>query len=442
MANSHDGQPNILLVITDQQHGDMMGCAGNPYLETPAMDALAETGVRFDRSYCTNPVCSPSRTSIMTGRFPSEVGLASNDDSHLESIPAPITSTGLGHVLREAGYDTAYAGKQSLPADMTPAALGFETLTTDDREGCVTTCAEFIERDRREPFFLVSSFINPHDICYMAIRDAMRAIEDFDHPLDERAVAALDRALERPEHVDREEFFADRAPPLPSNHDPQVDEPEAVDHLLDRRPFRRYVREAWSDERWREHRWAYCRLTEMVDAQIGRLLDAMEERGIRENTVVIFTSDHGDMDGSHQLEHKTVLYEEAVRVPFIVSHPDVAGAGTVDDRLVSVGLDLLPTVCDYAGRDPPNHCAGRSVRPLVEGAFDGPTDGWRSHVSIESELGDAIVTDRYKYVRYDRGDHREQLYDLQADPGETRNRLADPATAGTVAELRDRLSSR
>lgn len=435
MANSDDSRPNVVFVYTDQQSADMMSCAGNAHLETPAMDELAETGVRFDRAYCTNPVCSPSRTSLMTGRFPSAVDVRSNEDARAATVQDSIASTGLGHALRDAGYDTAYTGKQHLPGDATPETFGFDTLTTDARNECSEACADFVTADRDDPFFLVASFINPHDICYMAIRDCRRAISGYEGPQNATAEAALDTALEQPDGIDREEFFKEYAPPLPPNHEPQADEPGAVRELVEQRRFKQYIREEWSDERWREHRWAYCRLTEMVDAQIRRLLAALEESGKREDTVVVFTSDHGDMDAAHRLEHKTVFYEEAVRVPFIVSRLGTSAAGTIDGSLVCNGLDVLPTMCDYAGIDPPAHCDGRSVRPLVEGR----DDDWRSHVRIESEIGEAIVTDRYKYALYDRGENKEQLYDLRVDPGETKNAADDPYDADHVADLRSRL---
>jgi choline-sulfatase len=418
-------RPNVLVVFTDQQSADMLSCAGNENLETPAMDRLAESGVRFERSYCANPVCSPSRSGLLTGRFPSAIDQRRNADGHIDHVPHEIAANGLGNALREAGYDTAYAGKTHLPSDLTPERLGFENLGRDARDGCADACADFLRADREDPFCLVASFINPHDICYMAIRDARNALPTFEGPSSETAESVLDAALERPADVDEETFFAEYAPELPSNFEPQADEPAAVGECIDRRAFRRYVREEWSDERWREHRWAYARLTERVDAQIGRVLDALESTGQREDTVVIFTSDHGDMDAAHRMEHKTVLYEEAVRVPFVVSDPD-GPSGTVDDRLVSL-LDVLPTVHDYAGLTPPADCAGRSLRPLVEDIdTDRTTDpDWRSHVRIEAADGEALVTDRYTYALYDDGANREQLYDRETDPGETRNHAGE-----------------
>jgi choline-sulfatase len=407
-------QPNVLLVLTDQQSGDMLSAAGNPYLDTPAMDRLADSGIRFERAYCANPECSPSRTSIFTGRYASAIDQWSNDDSHIDHVPDSIAELGLGHTVRAAGYEAVYAGKDHLPSDLSIERLGFNYLTADERDGCVDACIDYLESDPDDPFCLVASPINPHDICYMAIRDAR---ENSDQSLleNETAEGILDAALDRPEGVDEESFFEDYAPPLPENHEPQTDEPGAIDAHLDERPFKRYIREEWSAERWREHRWAYARLTELVDAQIGRLLDTLEETGLREETVVIFTSDHGDMDGAHRLEHKSVLYEEAVRVPLLISDPR-GPSEQVDDRLVSL-LDVLPTICDYANGDPPSEADGRSLHPLIHG--EDAED--RSYVRIESRLGEAIVGDRFKYALYDTEPNREQLYDLDTDPGEMQN---------------------
>ena len=412
-------RPNILYVFTDQQQAGMMGCAGNPYVRTPAMDSIAANGVRFERAYCANPVCLPSRYSMMTGRMPGDVGIRSNPDGNRASISAQVQSTTMGWLLGEAGYDAAYGGKVHLPPGMSPEEMGFTYLTADQRDGLADASADFIRRERDRPFMLVSSFINPHDICFMAIGDA-GGDEVYGVNLDpERRVAelsALGEALKLPVGVSEQEFLDRICPPAPSNLEPQDPEPEAVGMIVDQRPFKRHARQSWSPERWRLHRWAYCRLTEMVDRQIGRVLDALRETGQEEDTVVIFSADHGDMDGSHRMEHKTVLYEEATRVPLIVSWKGVTHAGQVDrDHLVSNGLDLLPTICDYAGVVPPDDLEGVSLRPLVEGT---PPGDWRARLHVESEFGHMVAAGRYKYVLYDEGRDGEQLIDLDSDPGE------------------------
>lgn len=426
-------QPNILFIFTDQQSASMMSCTGNRYVRTPAMDSLAAEGVRFPRTYCTNPVCTPSRFSLFTGRLPSEIGLRNNDHRHIEAIPAHIMQQGLGWVLRRAGYETAYAGKVHFPK-MAPEDLGFATICTDERDELAEACARFVSQTHERPFCLVASFINPHDICYMAIRDF--AETEQEHRLLAKGaveLATLDEALRLPEGMSEEAFFAECCPPLPPNFAVQVDEPEAIGRMQARSPFKRKARERYDERRWRLHRWAYARLTERVDAQIGKVLAALRASGQAENTLVVFTSDHGDMDAAHRMEHKTAFYEEAARVPLLIAWPGVTAAGVVDAHLVSNGLDLLPTLCAYAGAEPPGNVAGLSLRPLAEG---DPPPVWRQALPVESEMGRMIVTERYKYMLYDDGMQREQLIDLVADPGEMRNAAADPEQRVRLESLR------
>jgi len=281
----------------------------------------------------------------------------------------------------------------------------------------------------------VASFINPHDICYMAIRDSQQNKQEQE--LIKRGTKecqALDQALVRPSGVSEETFFSTHCPPLPRNFEPQADEPEAISQILEQWPFRAMARQEWSDYRWREHRWAYARLTEMVDTQISRVLKALRENGLDDNTVVIFTSDHGDMDSAHKTEHKIVLYDEACRVPLIISQPGSTRAGTVNTTdLISNGLDLLPTLCDYAGIDPPCDLHGTSIRPLAENRGKCHRD---SPIPVENEFGRAIISDEFKYVLYEQGTHREQLYDLRTDPGETRNAAHDKVNHDVLKQLR------
>jgi arylsulfatase A-like enzyme len=161
----------------------------------------------------------------------------------------------------------------------------------------------------------------------------------------------------------------------------------------------------------------------MVDKEIGTVLDALRQAGLEDNTLVVFTSDHGDMDSAHKMEHKSVLYEEAVRIPFIMSYKGRIPAGVIDDtHLVSNGLDLLPTLCDYAGIKTPNELRGRSLRPLAEGK---DAKQWRDFIVTESQNGRMVRTKRFKYCIYDSGRHREQLIDMANDPGEMKNLAED-----------------
>ena len=216
---------------------------------------------------------------------------------------------------------------------------------------------------------MIISFINPHDICYMAIRDYRS--EDEIRQLEERRTIefrTLDQALKMPEGITKEEFYEKYCPPLPPNYEPQKGEPKAITSLIDRRPFRRNARDNYSDDDWRLHRWAYCRLTEQVDNKVQVILDALMESGQIGNTIILYSSDHGDMDAAHRMEHKKALYEEAANIPYLAMWKGHIPAGQVDDHhLVSTGLDLLPTICDYAGLKGVSDPRGKSLRPLFEG---------------------------------------------------------------------------
>jgi len=429
-------KPNLLVILTDQQHSRMMGCAGNPWVQTPAMDSLAATGIRFERAYCTNPVCVPSRFSMFTGHMPSHIGMWGNGKPREDANASEFEQAGIGWRLRKAGYETVYGGKVHLPLKLKPEGLGFHDLTRDERDGLAESCADYL-RERTpddQPFCMVASFINPHDICYMAIRDFPTS--DMDHVLLRKGdveCATLDAALQRPEGVSEAAFFAEHCPPLPPNLEPQADEPEMIQRMVQDRAFRRLAREQYGEKEWRMHRWAYKRLTEMVDAQIGKVLDALRASGLEEETVVIFTSDHGDLDAAHRLEHKSAFYEESASVPFIISQKGVTPVGEVDViHPVSNGLDLIPTLCDYAGIAKPHGLSGRSLRPLAE----GEKPDWREAVPVESSLGRMVAGTRYKYVRHFDGANAEQLYDLETDPHEMRNSLEAEGNHGVVEHHR------
>lgn len=415
-------RPNVLVLTTDQQHAGMMSCAGNRWLKTPAMDGLAATGTRFDLACSANPVCLPQRTSWMTGHYPSRFGIEHNGQKG--PVPPEVLAKSLGRLFRDAGYECVYGGKTHWPAGMTHATLGFENFTGDQRDGLADRCAAFLRRKHDKPFLLFASFINPHDICYMAIRAYAASQRPASGPARSRGMPRpLVEALKLPDRVSREAFFAEHCPPLPDNFDIPADEPPGV-LASDGRGFRVWARANWTAEDWRLHRWAYARLTERVDGQIARVLAALRAAALEESTVVAFASDHGDMDAAHRLEHKSVFYEESARVPLIVSLKGVTQAGTVDrEHLVSAGCDLLPTLCDYAGIAPPAGLPGRSVRALAEGK---PAANWRDALVIETSGGRCLRTARHKYCVYAGSGPREQLMDLKADPGELKDLVGDP----------------
>ena len=433
-------KPNILFIMTDQQSASMMSCTGNKWLKTPALDSLAARGVRFERAYACNPVCVPARFSLQTGLMPSAIGMGENKDSGRSKVTDAMVTQSIGPLLSGAGYETVYGGKVHMPKQMNNVQnMAYRMLTRDVRGGLAKECAKFIKGPHKKPFFLFASFMNPHDICYMALNDYYRSKGRSE--IGNRDSKICEGVLKKPRTSGDVKGFVDKnCPPLPANHNIPANEPEAITtRYTNVRAFRAYARKNWPESNWRLHRWAYCRLTEMVDAHIAVVLDALKTAGLEDNTVVIFTSDHGDMDSAHKLEHKSILYEEAARIPFIMSHKNHIPKGKVDDtHLVSNGLDLICTLCDYAGIEAPKGLAGASLRPLAEVK---KVSDWRDSIVVESQNGRMLRTDRYKYCIYDSGANREQLIDLKNDPGEMKNLAGDAAFKGVLDKHRKLLAA-
>jgi choline-sulfatase len=435
-------QPNIIYVFVDQLSANMMSCSGNEYLNTPALDYIAKNGIRFTRAYTTNPVCSPARVSMMTGRFPSyfndNTGKEVRENKGSMRIPTvtqEVANTTLASYLKKANYDLYFGGKEHLPEPLSPEALGFNKFSNNERSELVNTAANIINQKHKKPYFMVVSLINPHDICYMALRQ--KATSEKDSKLLKNAsveLETLDAAMKIPEGVTKEEFYQNYCPPLPKNYEPQIDEPKAVLSLINERPFRKNAREHFTDNDWKHHRYAYHRLTEVMDNEIQVLLDAIKKSGQEENTLIIFSSDHGDMSASHRMEHKSTLYEESANVPFMAMWKGHIPSGQVNDvDLVSNGLDILPTVCDYANIEGVSDSRGKSLRSL----FEGKRVKWRVTLGVESEIGKMVVDQSgLKYIRYDVDGIEEQLLSLKDDPFETKHFTNDLKYKAELERLR------
>ena len=398
-------RPNILFIITDQHHANMLSSAGNPYLKTKALDGMAKAGIRFTNAYVTNPVCVPSRISMATGMMPGRFGVFNNGMK--AKISKEVGDNSLGKLIKSGGYDTFYGGKVHLAPVLSPLRAGYDEFCKDQRDELPEVCIEFMTRKRDKPFFAVASFINPHDICFAY--NARQAKRGKGKPL----VNAL--------YKEAEALPEDKLPPLPANHAIPKREPEAIEATMKVTATTpaKLIRKDYNERDWRNYRWIYCRLTERVDAQIGRLLDALKKNGLEENTLVVFTSDHGDMDGSHRLASKNVFYENSAGVPFIMQYKGVIPPNQVDEKsLVSNGLDVVPTLCDYAGVSAPEYLLGRSLRPVAENQKDNSR---RPFIVAENNTGRMLRTARFKYCVYKEGEIRESLVDLVKDPGEMNN---------------------
>ena len=445
--------PNILLIVTDQQNIDTIRAHrehfahpahGTSWVETPNLDRLARRGTSFLESHVANPVCCPSRSSLFTGRYATETGVTYNNVGIDRSVP------NLGQWFeRHTDYERVYCGKWHVggkwnyPTVDGPRKIpGFETLpvgslgTGDLADYQVSSSVEGFVRsyDGERPFLVVAGLMNPHDICFW-----MGAGPDPRYIVPGEDVFGLG------EHL----------PVLPPNHDTFFGEPLA------------HGRKKFTPMQWRNYAHDYYRMVEKVDADVGRMLSAVESRD--DETLVIFTSDHGEGLGRHGRVQKWHPYEHSLKVPLVVSLPGRVREGAVDAAHLVNNVDLMSTVCDYAGIAPPPHARGRSLRPLLEGELregelregEAPAS-WRSSLFAEfARTGRVVRTGRYKYVQMyhysgepDRpfvdavtGEpaafaagrrlrvHPERLlFDLAEDPWETRNLAGDAALADVLAE--------
>ncbi len=416
-AARETGKPNVLLIMTDQQHIDTVAARGCGHVKTPALDRLCGRSVTFTESFATNPVCSPARSSVWTGRMPTETGVYTNGKPIHASVP------NIGQWLRKhTDYDTVYVGKWHLPSSFTHKIPGFTVLTPgvsgQGNLGDTSTsraCEGYLRsRPADKPFLMVASFFQPHDICQWL-----------------RINQADPGRLRYPE-------IAEQLPPLPPSFEFDPNEPAPIGRDRDRNEPGA-TKGKWSKLHWRYYMWSYYRHIEMVDAEVGRVLDALEDTGLAENTLVIFTSDHGEGLAHHQLVRKSKLYDEAVKVPMIVSLPGRVREDVTDSTHLVSGLDVVPTVCDYLGIQAPRMSHGRSLRPIVEGVGTSWRPYVSSQVSTNGTIGRMIRSQQYKYVAY-KGCDVEQLFDVQADPHETKNLAADAKFASVLADHRTMLA--
>jgi len=429
-ATATRDRPNILFIMTDQQFGDAMSCRmGSKWLSTPAMDSLAANGTLFANAYSPNPLCMPARNSIFTGRYPHETGVTKNARAKIDTEEF----LNMGNYFRRAGYETAYFGKWHLCFDQKDKnAHGFETaqcLHGNGHDGEVgDLSARYLAAKQGvqdKPFLAVVSLSNPHDICQFS------------------------RFQKLPSGPVGKPPAPDKCPPLPANLAPPINETDTMTTLRKgyQGPGSLFPVGDYTKDQWRQLRWGYYRLIEKVDAEIAKVLAALGKSGHEENTLIIFTSDHGDCAGAHRFNQKTVFYDESARVPLIVCRKGQTKKSQCD-KLVNTGIDILPTMLNFAGIAIPKKLPGRSVRPIVMGK---PPAEWRDHVVIQNHLSQTVVvdgiraiaqgrmvrTDQYKYCVYDHGKQRESLVDMKNDPLETKNIATDPGSKRIVQTHRN-----
>lgn len=423
-------KPNLLFIFTDQQNRYALGCMGNPNVETPHLDRLARRGVLFRRCYSNDPVCGPFRGSLLTGQYTSRCGVTNN------GMPLPAGTTTFADAFNAAGYQTSWVGKWHLGGNGNcpiPKALrgGFQRFKgyqcyngfyqnvcfydEDDAEHRydyhrteVTTDLAIAELETLtaadKPFMLMMSYQAPH---YP------------EQPAPEFAAMYEGRTIiRRPNCQEIDPFTPTQSPrsPRPVDNDPDY---QRYGNNLDE-----YIR-------------LYNAMCTQIDAGVGRLIGTLERLGVADRTMVVFTSDHGDMQGSHGLKNKCLPHEESAGIPLIVQVPGLPG-GRVSDLLVS-GIDLMPTCLELAGIGPVETVDGRSIAAFLRDGREEPG------AAVFSERGNwcMIVADGWKLAaeRQDDGLAPMLMTHLDADPYELTNRVEDAGCADRRQTMLARLAA-
>ena len=463
-------KPNILWICTDQQRFDTLGCYGNPYVHTPNLDGLAGQGVLFEQAYCQSPVCTPSRASFLTGRYPRTTRCRMNG----QAIPADERL--VSKLLADGGYNCGLAGKLHL-APTHPSVSPLAERRIDDG------FAEFHWSHHPEPDWPTDEYqhwLRGHGKAYSVTplkgskhvetgmetayhhttwcaekaihfmqanarykRPWMFVVDIFDphHPFDPPQ-AYLERYLERLDEI-----------PLPDFVPGELKDKPHYQRERHGTASRRKKALAYASLTNRDHRLlraAYWAMVDLIDAQVGRMLAALEDTGQRDDTLVIFMSDHGELLGDHGMYLKgPFFYDVSVRVPLIVSMPGTVRGGRRVSSLIEL-TDLAPTLLEAAGLPAYPGMQGRSAWKLLTrrktpGAHRG--DVYCEH--YDASLGNRgtgaqatmVRTPTHKLIAF-HGEELGELYDLTQDPGEHENRWGDPAYETVKRELLVRLCDR
>lgn len=431
-------RPNLLFFFTDQQRWDTCGCYGQSLDLTPNLDRMAREGVRFEHAFTCQPVCGPARASLQTGKYPAEVGC------HVNHRMLPPDETTIAHLLGSAGYDTAYIGKWHL------ASCGPKDGPDDFRRKPVPPERRGGYRD----FWLASDVLEFTSHGYDGhMFDQHMQRRDFP-PGRYRADAQTDWAIEYLESRQKGPgsarpflLFMSYIEPHHQNDHGHYEGPKGSRERFGAFQPPADLADAGGD--WREEFPDYLGCVNSLDANLGRLRDTLERLGIADNTLVIATSDHGSHFRTRNSEYKRSCHDACIRVPLVLHGPGFSSGATVRD-LVSL-IDLPPTLLAEAGIEPPTSMRGRPLQQLREP--DG--EDWPEEVFLqisESHCGRAIRTARWKYsVRAPGKDGHvpcsevyaeDFLYDLDADPHEQNNLVADPDHADTRRELAQILKRR
>ncbi len=426
---------NVIFILTDDHRFDAMGFLGHPFLKTPHLDSLASNGAYLKNAFVTTSLCSPSRASILTGLYTHKHRVIDNNRL------VPEGTIYFPQYLQQAGYRTAYIGKWHMGHSSDEPRPGFDHWVSFRGQGRYYPAKDYtwnVNGERVPQKGYVTDELTDYAV------DWLKQQKDGDKPfflyLSHKAVHAEFAPAERHKGI-----YADEPYERPETF-------ELPEELNEKRP--RWVRDqrnSWHGVDFPYHSRLdvekyykrYCEAFLAVDDSIGRVLATLKEMGVHDETLVIYMGDNGFMFGEHGLIDKRVAYETSIRVPMLAQCPAIIPAGTVVDEVVA-NIDIGPTVLDAADLQTPERMDGASMLPLLQGR-EAP---WRKHFLYvyyweknypQSPTVFALRGDRYKYITYYGLWDTDELYDLQEDPEESVNLIAEPEHRKLVAEMEDTL---
>jgi arylsulfatase A-like enzyme len=421
-------RPNIVFILTDDQRWDCLSCAGHPFLKTPNIDRIAHEGAYFKNSFVTIPLCSPSRACLFTGRY-SHANTVINNTAAMGPISHTLDTYPMH--LQKAGYETAAIGKFHMGVDDSPRP-GFDYWAIFRGQGKYIDCPLNINGKVTPIKGYITDVITDQAVDFVKKDHAGKPFAMY---IGHKAVHGPYTPAER-----HKELYKDD--PLPTRPD-VADRDNAGKPALTRKvadPPKDHPAYGVTDDIIRDQ----IRTIAAVDEGVGRVLKALEETGQLDNTLIVFSSDNGYLWNEHHLGDKRVAYEESLRVPLVMRYPKLITPGTQIDQMV-LNIDLAPTFLELGGAEPIKDAHGQSLVPL----FKGDASEWRKTALFEYflekmypnvETWRAIRTDRWKYIHYTTLTDMDELYDLQADPFEMKNVIADPANAAQLQQLKDELA--
>ncbi len=411
-------KPNVVLIISDQWSTKIADGLGNNKnnIQTPYLDKFASEGTAFTNAYSAFPLCCPARASIFTGLMPHDNGVVHNQElwGHVfgeGTLPRRNDVGTLGKSLKEAGYDTAYFGKEHASeygyegcddtGSMLYSAGGFVSEGSVFDSIFTKDAIDYLKKDHENPFYMTLSLINPHDICKAfltdtnmknsSIMDAIIFCEEEGKPY----LRGSERGL------------------LPSNFEIPCEM-----GVAEYKDAAYTANDAYDENLWRRYISAYSILVEKTDWYIGLVLEEIERQGLKEDTLVIFTTDHGEMLGAHKLVAKTYMYDESAKIHMIARYPEVIKAGQINETSFVNTIDIMPTILDFCDVEIPASVKGKSFKQECLGSDSG-------------EFKETFSENMYcKMVRF--GDYKfissmiykekfDILFDMKNDPDETTN---------------------